>query len=303
VGIVGRNGAGKTTLFRLIRGELTLDGGAISLPERARIGGVAQEAPGTEVSLLDTVLAADEERAALLADASEDPHASRRCRRGLPISTPGRGRRGPRPSSRGWASPEEQAMPCSAFSGGWRMRVALAGVLFAQPDLLLLDEPTNYLDLEGALWLESYLARYPHTVLIISHDRGASEPGGGSHPASRGAQADALFRAATTPLPAHAPRPAPCRRPRRRSRRRSARICRPSSTGSRPRRPRRNRRSPAQDAGADDADPHAGGRRADGVLLPRARGAVAAHREPRHGRGGLWRAAGAVAPVAADRPG
>jgi ATP-binding cassette subfamily F protein 3 len=98
VGIVGRNGAGKTTLFRLIRGELTLDGGAISLPQRARIGGVAQEAPGTEVSLIDTVLAADEERAALLSDTSTTPTASRRCRRGSPISTPGRGRRGPPPS-------------------------------------------------------------------------------------------------------------------------------------------------------------------------------------------------------------
>jgi ATP-binding cassette subfamily F protein 3 len=173
VGIVGRNGAGKTTLFRLIRGELTLDGGAISLPQRARIGGVAQEVPGTEVSLLDTVLAADEERAALLASDRRRPRPHRRdpdaaCRyrrlvgRGAGLRDP----QGPR------LHDEEQRMPCSAFSGGWRMRVALAGVLFAQPDLLLLDEPTNYLDLEGALWLESYLARYPHTVLIISHDRG-----------------------------------------------------------------------------------------------------------------------------------
>jgi ATP-binding cassette subfamily F protein 3 len=173
VGIVGRNGAGKTTLFRLIRGELTLDGGAISLPERARIGGVAQEAPGTEVSLLETVLAADEERAALLADASEDAHriAEVQTRLADIDAWSGEARASAILKGLGFTK-EEQAMPCSAFSGGWRMRVALAGVLFAQPDILLLDEPTNYLDLEGALWLESYLARYPHTVLIISHDRG-----------------------------------------------------------------------------------------------------------------------------------
>jgi ATP-binding cassette subfamily F protein 3 len=173
VGIVGRNGAGKTTLFRLIRGELTLDGGTISLPARARIGGVAQEAPGTEVSLLDTVLAADEERAALLADKSEDPDriAEVQTRLADIDAWSGEARASAILKGLGFTA-EEQQMPCSAFSGGWRMRVALAGVLFSQPDLLLLDEPTNYLDLEGALWLESYLARYPHTVLIISHDRG-----------------------------------------------------------------------------------------------------------------------------------
>jgi ATP-binding cassette subfamily F protein 3 len=173
VGIVGRNGAGKTTLFRLIRGELTLDGGAISLPQRARIGGVAQEAPGTDVSLLDTVLAADEERAALLSDSSEDPHriAEVQTRLADIDAWSGEARASAILKGLGFTT-EEQQMPCSAFSGGWRMRVALAGVLFSQPDILLLDEPTNYLDLEGALWLESYLARYPHTVLIISHDRG-----------------------------------------------------------------------------------------------------------------------------------
>jgi ATP-binding cassette subfamily F protein 3 len=173
VGIVGRNGAGKTTLFRLIRRELTLDGGTISLPSRARVGGVAQEAPGTEFSLLETVLAADEERAALLADTSEDPDriAEVQTRLADIDAWSGEARASAILKGLGFTK-DEQAMPCSAFSGGWRMRVALAGVLFAQPDLLLLDEPTNYLDLEGALWLESYLARYPHTVLIISHDRG-----------------------------------------------------------------------------------------------------------------------------------
>ncbi|KPQ16684.1 MAG: ATP-binding cassette, subfamily F, member 3 [Rhodobacteraceae bacterium HLUCCO18] len=173
VGIVGRNGAGKTTLFRLIRGQLTLDGGSISVPARARIGGVSQEAPGTELSLLETVLAADEERAALLGDTSDDPDriAEVQTRLADIDAWSGEARASAILKGLGFTK-EEQAMPCSAFSGGWRMRVALAGVLFAQPDLLLLDEPTNYLDLEGALWLESYLARYPHTVLIISHDRG-----------------------------------------------------------------------------------------------------------------------------------
>jgi ATP-binding cassette subfamily F protein 3 len=173
VGIVGRNGAGKTTLFRLIRGELTLDTGAISLPARARIGGVAQEVPGSEVSLLDTVLEADAERAALMAEETEDPGriAEIQTRLADIDAWSAEARASAILKGLGFTT-EEQAMPCSAFSGGWRMRVALAGVLFSQPDLLLLDEPTNYLDLEGALWLESYLARYPHTVLIISHDRG-----------------------------------------------------------------------------------------------------------------------------------
>ena len=175
VGIVGRNGTGKTTLFRLIRGELTLDTGAISLPPRARIGGVAQEVPGNEVSLIDTVLAADTERADLLAEAetATDPTriAEVQTRLADIDAWSAEGRAAAILKGLGFTH-EEQQMPCSAFSGGWRMRVALAAVLFSAPDLLLLDEPTNYLDLEGALWLESYLARYPHTVLIISHDRG-----------------------------------------------------------------------------------------------------------------------------------
>ena len=175
VGLVGRNGAGKTTLFRLIRGELALEGGAITLPQRARIGGVAQEVPSSETSLLDTVLAADTERAALMAEAetAHDPHriAEIQARLADIDAWSAEGRAASILKGLGFDA-EEQLMPCSAFSGGWRMRVALAGVLFAQPDYLLLDEPTNYLDLEGALWLESYLQKYPHTVLIISHDRG-----------------------------------------------------------------------------------------------------------------------------------
>ncbi len=174
VGIVGRNGTGKTTLFRLIRGELALETGEITLPKRARIGGVAQEVPSNEVSLLNTVLAADTERAELLEESHTATDAARISEIQTRLADIDAWSAEARASSilrgLGFTSAEQQ-MPCSDFSGGWRMRVALAGVLFSQPDLLLLDEPTNYLDLEGALWLETYLARYPHTVLIVSHDR------------------------------------------------------------------------------------------------------------------------------------
>ncbi|MFN7003561.1 MAG: ABC-F family ATP-binding cassette domain-containing protein [Roseinatronobacter sp.] len=175
VGLVGRNGAGKTTLFRLIRGELALEGGEVSLPSRAKIGGVAQEVPSSDTSLIDTVLAADTERAGLMAEAetAADPAriAAIQTRLADIDAWSAEGRASAILKGLGFDA-EAQLRPCSDFSGGWRMRVALAGVLFAQPDLLLLDEPTNYLDLEGALWLESYLAKYPHTVIIISHDRG-----------------------------------------------------------------------------------------------------------------------------------
>ena len=183
VGVVGRNGTGKTTLFRLIRGELTLDGGAIGVPARARIGGVAQEAAATRDSLLDTVLAADTERAALLAEAESatvpDRIAAIQTRLADIDAWSAEARAATILAGLGFDT-AAQARAVADFSGGWRMRVALAGVLFAQPDLLLLDEPTNYLDLEGALWLESYLARYPHTVLLISHDRGLLNRGVGA---------------------------------------------------------------------------------------------------------------------------
>jgi ATP-binding cassette subfamily F protein 3 len=175
VGLVGPNGAGKTTLFRLIRGELTLDGGEIGLPERARIGGVAQEAPASDMSLIETVLAADVERASLMAEAETATDAHRiaevQTRLADIDAWSAEGRAASILKGLGFDEADQQR-PSSDFSGGWRMRLALAGVLFAQPDLLLLDEPTNYLDLEGALWLESYLTRYPHTVIVISHDRG-----------------------------------------------------------------------------------------------------------------------------------
>jgi ATP-binding cassette subfamily F protein 3 len=175
VGLVGRNGTGKTTLFRLIRGEIAPDGGSIELPRGARIGGVAQEVPGSQVTLLDTVLAADAERAALFAEAASAADPDRIAEIQTRLADIDAWSAEARASAilRGLGfTDDETRMPCAAFSGGWRMRVALAAVLFAQPDLLLLDEPTNYLDLEGALWLESYIARYPHTVVIVSHDRG-----------------------------------------------------------------------------------------------------------------------------------
>ncbi|WP_226621692.1 ABC-F family ATP-binding cassette domain-containing protein [Alloyangia pacifica] len=175
VGLVGPNGAGKTTLFRLIRGELTLDGGEIELPARAKIGGVAQEAPASDVSLIETVLACDLERASLMAEAetATDAHRIADIQTRLADIDAWSAEARAATILKGLGFDEAaQQRPCSDFSGGWRMRVALAGVLFAEPDLLLLDEPTNYLDLEGALWLESYLQSYPHTVIVISHDRG-----------------------------------------------------------------------------------------------------------------------------------
>jgi ATP-binding cassette subfamily F protein 3 len=173
VGLVGRNGAGKTTLFKLILGRLSPGGGDIELPRAARIGSVDQEHPATPVSLLDTVLEADLERASLLRaleeaapedmgdiyarlseiEADRAPARASEILNGLGFST------------------ADLARPMSEFSGGWRMRVAMAAALFSEPDLLLLDEPTNYLDLEGALWLEARLKKYPRSALIISHDR------------------------------------------------------------------------------------------------------------------------------------
>ena len=174
VGLVGRNGSGKTTLFRIIRGEMALDTGSVNIPRGWKIGGVSQEVPGNEVSLIDTVLRADTEREALMAEAetASDPEriAEVQTRLADIDAWSAEARAATILKGLGFTH-EEQQQPCSAFSGGWRMRVALAAVLFSEPDLLLLDEPTNYLDLEGALWLEAYLVKYPHTVLIVSHDR------------------------------------------------------------------------------------------------------------------------------------
>ncbi|ODN69491.1 putative ABC transporter ATP-binding protein YheS [Methylobrevis pamukkalensis] len=174
LGLVGRNGTGKTTLFNLICGELSPESGDISLSRGSKIGRVAQEAPGTDETLLAHVLKADIERADLLAEAETATDPDRIAAIQLRLADIGahsaEARAGTILAGLGFDA-EAQARPCKSFSGGWRMRVALAAVLFAEPDLLLLDEPTNYLDLEGTLWLESYIARYPHTVLLISHDR------------------------------------------------------------------------------------------------------------------------------------
>jgi ATP-binding cassette subfamily F protein 3 len=174
VGIVGRNGTGKTTLLRMIRGEIQPDDGSISWPKAARLGGVAQEAPGGPETLLETVLAADVERAALLAEAETATDPGRIAdiqTRLVDIDAHSAPARAATILAGLGFSEEAQNRPCSEFSGGWRMRVALASVLFTAPDILLLDEPTNYLDLEGTLWLENFLASYPHTIIIVSHDR------------------------------------------------------------------------------------------------------------------------------------
>ena len=175
VGLVGRNGTGKTTLFKLIKSELILDAGSISLSPRMSIGEVAQEAPSSNISLLNTVLASDIERAELLAESEIATGPNRIAEIQIRLNDIDAWSAEARASSilsgLGFNT-EAQAKPCKAFSGGWRMRIALASILFAQPDLLLLDEPSNYLDLEGAIWLENYLQKYPHTVILISHDRG-----------------------------------------------------------------------------------------------------------------------------------
>lgn len=173
-GLVGRNGAGKSTLFRIITGDLGAETGSVSIPKNARIGQVAQEAPGTEDSLIKIVLSADKERAALLVESeiATDAHRIAEIQmRLVDIDAHSAEARAASILAGLGFDQDAQQRPASAFSGGWRMRVALASVLFAEPDLLLLDEPTNYLDLEGTLWLEDYVRRYPHTVIIISHDR------------------------------------------------------------------------------------------------------------------------------------
>ncbi|MGY3507345.1 ABC-F family ATP-binding cassette domain-containing protein [Bradyrhizobium lupini] len=174
VGMVGRNGTGKSTLFKVIRGELAAEHGTVSLPPRWRVGSLAQEAPNGPESLISVVLKADLERDALLteAESATDPHQIAEIQtRLVDIDAHSAPSRAAAILSGLGFSAADQLRPCAEFSGGWRMRVALAATLFAAPDLLLLDEPTNYLDLEGTLWLEDHLAHYPRTVIVISHDR------------------------------------------------------------------------------------------------------------------------------------
>ena len=174
VGFVGPNGSGKSTLLRMIKGEIHASDDEISLRKNRRLGSVDQEAPASQKSLVETVLEQDRERAALMAEAdtAADPHRIAEIQTRLAdINAHSAESRAAGILAGLGFSASDQKRPCAEFSGGWRMRVALAGVLFAAPDLLLLDEPTNYLDLEGAIWLESYLKRYPYTALIVSHDR------------------------------------------------------------------------------------------------------------------------------------
>ena len=173
VGLVGRNGAGKTTLFRLIQGELSAGGGEIILPRAARVGTADQEQEATPVPLLETVLAGHLERASLIAEleTAEPERLGDIYARLAQIGADAAPAKAAEILVGLGFVQSDLARPMAEFSGGWRMRAALAAALFAEPDLLLLDEPTNFLDLEGAMWLESRLKRHPSTALVISHDR------------------------------------------------------------------------------------------------------------------------------------
>ncbi len=174
VGLVGRNGTGKSTLLKLILNELVPESGEASIPRNARIGTVAQEAPGGQETLLEVVMAGDVERTQLLAEAetAKDPNRISEIQMRLADidAYSAESRAAVILAGLGFTEAIMNG-PCSALSGGWRMRVALAAALFGAPDVLLLDEPTNYLDLEGTIWLQSYIRDYPHTILLVSHDR------------------------------------------------------------------------------------------------------------------------------------
>jgi ATP-binding cassette, subfamily F, member 3 len=174
VGLVGRNGVGKSTLLNLIRGVLEPEDGTIELPGSRRIGFLAQEAPGGAASSFETVLAADRERTRLLVEREADPAPLRAAEietRLVEIDARSAPSRAGRILAGLGLDDAMQKKPLEDLSGGWRMRVALAAVLFTEPDLLLLDEPTNHLDLEASLWLERFLRGYRQTLILVSHDR------------------------------------------------------------------------------------------------------------------------------------
>ncbi len=173
-GLVGRNGTGKSTFFKVLLKTLHPDTGRLEIPARIRIGHVAQEAPSGPTTPLDAVIAADQERLELMArleSDSEPENIADIYDRLIAIDAFSAESRASEILAGLGFSQKAQKEPLSTFSGGWRMRVALASLLFAQPDWLLLDEPTNHLDLESAVWLEEYLKTYPKSLLIISHDR------------------------------------------------------------------------------------------------------------------------------------
>ncbi|WP_295136505.1 ABC-F family ATP-binding cassette domain-containing protein [uncultured Reyranella sp.] len=174
VGLVGRNGAGKSTLLRLIQGQIEADSGEINLMGRTRVGSVPQDPPGGDIRVIDAVLAADVERSALLAEDATCHDGVRLAEIHARLEEIGAAAAPSRAASilngLGFDN-EKQSRPCGEFSGGWRMRVALAGTLFSSPDLLILDEPSNHLDVEAMIWLTEYLKRFRNTVLMVSHDR------------------------------------------------------------------------------------------------------------------------------------
>ena len=174
VGLVGRNGAGKSSLLKMIAGIYEADEGRIEAPSGTRIGYLKQDAPGGTGTPFETVLSAAEERAALLdeAETATDAHRIAEIHERLnAIDAHGAPSRAARILAGLGFSEDDQHRPLSEFSGGWRMRVALAALLFSEPDLLLLDEPSNHLDLEAALWLESFLRAYPASLIVVSHER------------------------------------------------------------------------------------------------------------------------------------
>jgi ATP-binding cassette subfamily F protein 3 len=247
IGFVGRNGSGKSTLFNVITGDVAAEHGDVEFPPRWRLGRLAQEAPNGPESLIDVVLKADVERVTLLqrADTETDPHEIAEIH--LRLADTGAYAAPARAASilsgLGFSAADQQR-PCSEFSGGWRMRVALAATLFAEPELLLLDEPTNYLDLEGTLWLQDHLARYPRTMIVISHDRDLLDTSVDQILSLENCKLT-LYRGGYSDFERLRSERLMLDQKMVKKRRRSESTSRPSSTVSRPRRPRRVRHSRA----------------------------------------------------------